>query len=136
MTRIEGRSHGFGMSPDKGDDVVLLSFGRDREDALSIQEACQIVERFQRSDSLNCDVTYGASGSPVFEDGRIVGVISAMSVGEGRKLAFAVLVDGAIQDLIEQPPEKPEIATRAKSAFKSAPTGASRLPGGKRPPKQ
>ena len=72
----------------------------------------------------------------MFEDGRIVGVISAMSVGEGRKLAFAVLVDGAIQDLIEQPPKKPEIATRAKSAFKSTPNGASRLPGGKRPPKQ
>ena len=46
VTRIEGRSHGVEMSPDKGDDVVLLSFGRDREDALSIQEPCQIVERF------------------------------------------------------------------------------------------
>ena len=46
VTRIEGRSQGVEMSPDKGDDVVLLSFGRDREDALSIQEPCQIVERF------------------------------------------------------------------------------------------
>ncbi len=95
-----------------------------------------MVERFSKIASLNCDVTYGASGSPVFEDGKIVGVISAMSTGEGRKLAFAVLVDGAIQDLIEQPKVAPQIATRAGSTFKAAPTGASRLPGGKRPPKQ
>lgn len=139
VTRIEGRSYVVGVSPDEGDDVVLLSFGRDRADALSIQEPCQVIDRYQRTASLNCDVTYGASGSPVFENGRIVGVISAMSVGEGRKLAFAVLVDGAIQDLIEQSPEtsseKPQIAKRAGSGFKAAPTGASRLPGGKRPPK-
>lgn len=140
VTRIEGRSYGVGPSPNEGDDVVLLSFGRDRADALSIQEPCQVVERYQRSASLNCDVTYGASGSPVFEDGRIVGVISAMSVGEGKKLAFAVLVDGAIQDLIDQPAEalqrQPQIAVRAGSGFKAAPSGKSRLPGGKQPPKQ
>ena len=136
VTRIEGRSYGVGASPEKGQDVVLLSYGRDREDQLSIQEPCQVIERFQRSASLNCDVTYGASGSPVFEDGRIVGVISAMSVGQGPKLAFAVLVDGAIQDLIAQPAAAPTITTRARSTFKAAPTGASRLPGGKRPPKQ
>ena len=136
VTQIEGRSYGVGASPDEGEDVVLLSYGRDREAQLSIQEPCQVIERFQRSASLNCDVTYGASGSPVFEDGRIVGVISAMSVGAGRKLAFAVMVDGAIQDLIAQPIEKPQVATRAGSRFKAAPTGESRLPGGKRPPKQ
>lgn len=136
VTRIEGRSYGVGASPEEGEDVVLLSYGSDREDQLSIQEPCQVIERFQRSASLNCDVTYGASGSPVFEDGRIVGVISAMSVGEGRKLAFAVLVDGAIQDLIDQRVEAPVSAARAGAAFKAAPNGGARLPGGKQPPKE
>lgn len=140
VTNIEGRSYGVGSSPGEGDDVVLLSFGRDREDALSIQEPCQVIERYQRSASLNCDVTYGASGSPVFDDGRIVGVISAMSVGAGRKLAFAVLVDGAIQELIEQPiavdATTTTAETGARASFKAAPKGGSRLPGGKKPPTQ
>lgn len=137
VTKIEGRSYDVGPSPDEGDDVVLLSYGRDREDALSIQRPCQVVERFSKSASLNCDVYYGASGSPVFDDGRIVGVISAMSTGGSRKLAFAVLVDGAIEDLIETPTDAaPTRLVRAGSAFKSAPTGGGRLPGGKTPPKQ
>ena len=140
LSRIEGRTYETGPAPGPGDDVALLSYGADRETALSIQEPCQVVERFSRSAALNCDVTYGASGSPIFADGRIVGVVSAM-VGTGaNKIALAVLVDQAIEALVgpAQPDAKPEPAPSGGLAarFRGAPAKGSRLPGGKRPPSQ
>lgn len=132
ITLAEGRSYGTGAAPDLGDDVFLLSYGRDRETALSIQAPCQVIARHPRSATLNCDVTYGASGSPVFRDGRIVAVISAMSVdGSGRRVAHAALLDGMFQEMVA-PAAPPRPAARAR--FSAAPQSGSRLPGGKRPP--
>ncbi|MEM7267799.1 MAG: trypsin-like serine protease [Pseudomonadota bacterium] len=139
ITDVEGRTYVTGPAPVQGDDVVLLSYGRDREDALSIQSPCQVVQRFAKSASLNCDVTYGASGSPVFDDGRIVGVISAMSRVQGEKVAHAALLDGTLETLFQPNPAEaaaPEPAQRAVSGFKRPTASGGGLPGGKRPPSQ
>jgi len=50
--------------------------------------------------ALGCNVTFGASGSPVFmsigDEVRLVAVVSMMVNDAGRPIALTVLVDAAI----------------------------------------
>lgn len=146
ISSLEAKSFAFGQAPLVGDDVTLVSYGAGRSTALSIQEPCQVIQRYNASAALNCDSVHGTSGSPVFKDGRIVGVISASDLGKGAGLSYAVLADGAIQALVKDavaeggstlaPPPPSAAGGAVKSRFRSAPTGGSRLPGGKTAPKQ
>lgn len=141
ITRVEARSFETGPAPEAGADVTLVSYGRGRETVLSIQEPCQVVERFQDSLALNCDSINGTSGAPVFQNGRIVAVISASDPGEGGR-SYAVLVEAALAAMpfagralrpeAVSPPEAP----RAGTLFKAAPVTGGRLPGGKTVPVQ
>ncbi|MEM7546283.1 MAG: trypsin-like serine protease [Pseudomonadota bacterium] len=147
ISGVEARQFDIGRAPGNNSNVTLVSYGRGRERALSIQDPCQIVQRFDRSGALNCDSVNGTSGAPVFHDGRIVGVISASDLIEGGR-SYAVWVEGAIDvltggasptvapppQLTSQDPTAP--APGVGGLFKSAPTGGSRLPGGKRAPVQ
>ena len=62
--------------------LSIVSYGEDRPHAPSIETPCGIVQRDARVLALDCAVTYGASGSPLFQgeagDRRLVGVVSAM----------------------------------------------------------
>lgn len=62
--------------------LAIVSYGQDRPHAPSIETPCGIVERTGGVLALDCAVTYGASGSPLFQgEGaglRLVGVVSAM----------------------------------------------------------
>jgi len=69
--------------------VSVVSYARGREDALSRQGVCRVIGAQDGVLAFDCDVTFGASGAPVFQarDGRmrIVSVISAVSeTAEGR----------------------------------------------------
>ncbi|TVS02573.1 MAG: S1 family peptidase [Rhodobacteraceae bacterium] len=81
--------------PRSGDQVGVVSYGRGRAEAPSLQERCRVLER-QRNGVLvmSCSVDFGSSGAPVFaiSGGRahIVSVVSAMGRGQ---------VDGALQDI-------------------------------------
>lgn len=65
-----------------GPPLAIVSYGQDRPHAPSIETPCGIVERTGPVLALDCAVTYGASGSPLFQgegaDLRLVGVVSAM----------------------------------------------------------
>ena len=99
----------FSLSPgiEAGDDVTILSYGRDRPEIPSIQSPCGVTARSGAIAILDCDVTYGVSGAPVFRliDGewRIVAVVSSMGEFRGRKHAFAVVLDEAMGDLLATP---------------------------------
>ena len=72
----------------RGDTVGVVSYGRDRLNAPSLQEACRVLNSTSRGVVyMTCSVDYGSSGSPVFafDRGRaeIVSVISAKGVSEG-----------------------------------------------------
>ncbi|MEM9781849.1 MAG: trypsin-like serine protease [Pseudomonadota bacterium] len=92
----------------RGSDLTLISYRQDRAHALTRQDGCDIKGTDDRVFVLGCDVTFGASGSPLFAeiDGRprIVAVISAK--GQDRttreELAFAVSVAGSLPALFEQ----------------------------------
>ena len=91
----------------KGDEVLILSYGRDRPEIPSIQSPC-LVERNRGGVAvLDCDVTYGVSGAPVMRmiDGapHIVAVVSAMGEVGGAPRAFAVMLDHSLGAVLGAP---------------------------------
>mgnify|MGYP006272722513 CR=1 FL=1 len=90
--------------------VALVSYARDRAHAPSIEDVCGVKAAIGLVAALDCDVTYGASGAPVFvEDAagarKIAAVVSAMGRGPGRRpVALAVMVEptlGALRERLE-----------------------------------
>lgn len=136
----EARVFRPGPAPEEGDEVTLVSYGRGREGALSIQEPCHVLKRWRNSVELNCDSVNGTSGSPVFRNGEVVAVISASDKGPredgGQRRSYAVLVEGSLEALTATAPVAAAPAGRAKTLFRKAPSGGARLPGGSRPPSQ
>lgn len=83
-----------GEAPVEGDAVDVVSYAQDREEAPSIQEACEVLADRRDALILTCNVDFGSSGAPVFivKDGvaRVVSVISAKAEVNGQKVALAV----------------------------------------------
>jgi V8-like Glu-specific endopeptidase len=83
-----------GAAPVQGDAVDVVSYAQYREEAPSIQEACEVLAGRRDALILTCNVDFGSSGAPVFsvQDGvvRVVSVISAKAEVDGRKVALAV----------------------------------------------
>lgn len=93
-------------SPGKDSDLTLISYRRDRAHALTRQRGCKILGEKQGVMALGCDVTFGASGSPLFTEidgeSRLIGVVSAMSRSRGRAVAWAVRVDKALMEVLDR----------------------------------
>jgi len=75
--------------PSQGDQIGVVSYGRGRSEAPSLQEVCSVLGRQTGVVVMTCDVVQGSSGSPVFTLGdgapRIVSVVSAIAqVGENK----------------------------------------------------
>lgn len=90
--------------PQAGDQVGIVSYGRDRANAASLQEACEVIERQRGVILMSCDIQFGSSGSPVFtmRDGRakIVSVVSAMADVEGRKISIGTSLAEPLAELL------------------------------------
>lgn len=95
-----------GAAPVEGDKVAVISYAQYREQAPSIQEACDVLASQPEALVLTCSVDFGSSGAPVFSvlDGvpRIVGVISAKAEADGRKVALAVPATAAFVVLLAE----------------------------------
>lgn len=74
--------------------VSVVSYGRGRSGALSRQDACHVIKHRESIVTMDCDVTFGSSGSPVFTHlngrGQIASVISSIGKRGGRKVAFGM----------------------------------------------
>ncbi len=83
--------------PIKGQRIGVVSYGRGRSEAPSLQEVCDVIARQQGVLVMSCDVTYGASGAPIFsfESGRprVVSVVSAMAEVDGRKVSLGTQLE-------------------------------------------
>ena len=92
-----------GAAPGMGDAVGVVSYGRDRAEAPSLQEMCSVLARKPGLLVLSCDVDFGSSGAPVFamQDGvpRVVSVVSAKAEVEGRKVALGAGLDVPLAEL-------------------------------------
>ena len=129
-TRI--RPYAIAARPLTGDDVDVVSYGRGREAAPSLQEACSVMGRQTGVVVLTCDVIYGSSGSPIFtlRDGQmeIASVVSAMAQVDGQKVALGTSLQGPLTTLLARFAEQaPRLATgtaRLLSATDDNDTGA------------
>lgn len=86
--------------------IGVVSYARDREEAPSLQETCDVLDQRDGVLVMSCDVDHGASGAPVFamSDGavRIVSVISAMAEHDGDKVALGAQLDAPLREMREQ----------------------------------
>ncbi len=88
---------GTDRRPRTGQRVGVVSYARDRSDAPSLQEVCDVIANQEGVLVMSCDVDYGSSGSPVFTfDGavpRVVSVVSAKADIEGRKVSLGTQLE-------------------------------------------
>jgi len=86
-------------APDAGARVSVVSYGAGRAEAPSRQAACSVLGRAPGLVALDCAVTHGSSGAPVFDlsvsPARVVSLVS--SGGEGR--AFGMDLPAAVDTL-------------------------------------
>ncbi|WP_390911958.1 trypsin-like serine protease [Pseudosulfitobacter sp. SM2401] len=83
--------------------VSVVSYGKGRADAQSRQRECQMLERQNDVLAFDCDVTFGSSGAPVFSHlngrGRVVSVISGMTMHNGKKIALGMYLPPLVAEL-------------------------------------
>lgn len=107
MTPPKVLAFGTDRPPLPGDPLTLISYRRDRPHALTHQPDCPYRAIIGQVLELECPVTYGASGAPVFAAGpdgqRVVAVLAAMGNGRDPQ-AFAVRIDTVLQQLLDQLP--------------------------------
>ena len=94
-------------SPQPGDRVSVLSYGKGRSEHLSWQRECKILARGRGLMSFDCNITYGSSGAPVFarygNRVRILSLVSAMGQDrEGRKVGYGMELPGIVARLKAQ----------------------------------
>ena len=92
-----------GSAPHLGAEVGVVSYAKDRSEAPSLQEVCQVLAERSTMLMLSCDVDFGSSGAPIFsfEGGvaRVVSVVSAKAEVEGRKIALGTALEVPLADL-------------------------------------
>lgn len=69
-----------------GQSVSVLSYGRGRNGAPSLQEGCHVLEQADGAPVMDCVATFGSSGSPVF------------FTAEGERVLVSVISGGRSQD--------------------------------------
>lgn len=99
-----GTARSFRVDPAvSGGAVSVVSYGAGRDSIPSRQARCNVLGRRGDILALDCDVTFGSSGAPVFRadgpDLRIVSIVAAGGGQAGRSLAFGPVLDGRIADL-------------------------------------
>jgi protease YdgD len=86
--------------------VSVVSYGRGRAELPSRQSECQVIDAEQGVLAMNCDVTFGSSGAPVFSHlngrGRIVSVISGMANVNGQRITLGMELPQLVSDLKRQ----------------------------------
>lgn len=86
--------------------VTIVSYRRDRVHAPSFQENCQPLGRNVVILFVDCEVVEGTSGAALFDgsgaERRVVGVVSARMMRDGRPIALAVDVAALLPALMEQ----------------------------------
>ncbi|MFZ1468575.1 MAG: serine protease [Paracoccaceae bacterium] len=91
------------VSPGKGDAISVVSYAEGREDSLSWQRECHVLDRADSLIAMDCDVTFGASGAPVFDRSgaraRIVSIISAGGPTDKGNIAYGMELPRVVREL-------------------------------------
>ena len=93
-------------SPRDGQKVSVVSYAQGRAEALSWQRVCSVLGRHAGLIATDCDVTFGASGAPVFDRSqgraRIVSIISGGARDASGMVAYGAELPGLVADLKAQ----------------------------------
>lgn len=96
--------YAIAAKPQAGDQIGVVSYGRDRANAASLQEVCEVTGRQSGVILMSCDIAFGSSGSPVFtmQDGsaKIVSVVSAMAEVDGQRISIGTSLQEPLADLL------------------------------------
>ncbi len=90
----DGRIKPFATAkrPRRGAYVALVSYGKGRAEAPSMQETCRVIGQQEGVLVTSCSVEFGSSGAPIFviEEGEvhIVSVVSAKAEVEGQAVSL------------------------------------------------
>lgn len=108
--------YAIAAKPQTGDPIGVVSYGRDRANAASLQELCEVIERQSGVILMTCDIGFGSSGAPVFtmQDGaaKIVSVVSAMADVDGKRISIGTSLQEPLAELL--------------TTFRTASTGTGR----------
>lgn len=89
-----------------GERVSVVSYAKGRADVPSWQKDCGVLGQSQGLFAMDCDVTFGSSGAPVFmkENGRarILSLVSAGVNDANQKVAYGMELPGLVADLKAQ----------------------------------
>lgn len=90
--------------PVEGDKVGVVSYGKGRTEAASMQETCSVLGQQEGMVVMTCKVDFGSSGSPVFmiANGipRIVSVVSAMAQMGSNDISLGTSLQEPLQILL------------------------------------
>ena len=90
-------------SPGQGDAISVLSYAEGRAENLSWQRECTVLDRAEALIAMDCEVTFGASGAPVFDRtgprARIVSMISAGGQTDRGMVAYGMELPGVVRML-------------------------------------
>lgn len=83
--------------------VSIVSYGRGRNERMSWQRACNILSRNGGLVVMDCNVTFGSSGSAIFaqENGRyrVLSLTSAVGSQNGKRVAYGMELGGRVEAL-------------------------------------
>jgi V8-like Glu-specific endopeptidase len=89
--------------PLRGDRVGVVSYARDRSEAPSLQEVCDVLGAQDGVLVTSCTVDFGASGAPIFAfdsgEALIVSVVSAKAEIDGEDVSLGTDLSGPLADL-------------------------------------
>jgi V8-like Glu-specific endopeptidase len=94
-----------GFTPGFNEAVGIVSYAKDRAEAPSLEETCNVLGRHPGVLVMSCNVDFGSSGAPVFavRDGvaKVVSVVSAKGELTGQKVALATTLERPLEELHE-----------------------------------
>lgn len=83
--------------------VSVVSYGQGREEIPSLQRECQVLAGPRSLVVMDCDVTFGSSGAPVFrregERVRIASIISGTAIMDGERRTFGMALPETLTQL-------------------------------------
>ena len=125
-----GRINPFPVSrkPLRGDQVGIVSYARDRAEAPSLQEVCNVLGRQNGVILMTCEIDYGSSGAPVFmmQNGaaHIVSVVSAMAEVDGARISIGTSLEAPLNMLLASFNDIPRGTTNNLTSGQRRDTGA------------
>lgn len=129
IARAQAQPFQIHRSSKKRGELMVASYGRGRNSALSIQRECHVLDFSKGIYAFDCDITFGSSGAPVFAyDGvrpAIVSVVSSMGTRDGRKVGFGMSLTDKVAALKRQIAVGAPVAAAKPAVVKRITVGTS-----------